>query len=359
VRIRLLISRLGDTTSGGTRYAAELARGLSKSGVHVSVATLFATESARAELARDEISVISRFESKKLPRPNPAAVTRLSGPGLALGRLASNQDPVDWYVLLSDDAISSVLELRKRKVAYVSQGAYPLLFLNPGFYHRNGMVKRLLSFDMAGAIRANGRCLSAFNLLLANSECCRTLMSFTYGVPFSGTIYPPVDVLRFSPSPQRPSADYALALARNESEYGISVLERLAQAIRLKIVGGARVIGAENLGVVDDTALIDLYRNAAFLAFPQVAEYFGYPVAEANACGTPVLAFSACGPMEQITNGTNGWLTHSRDGFLTLGQTLFREGIPDKSRTACRERAMRYDSRMVSRALIDILMASS
>lgn len=39
-----------------------------------------------------------------------------------------------------------------------------------------------------------------------------------------------------------------------------------------------------------DAALADLYRNAAALLFPSLEEGFGFPVAEALACGTPVAA---------------------------------------------------------------------
>ena len=44
------------------------------------------------------------------------------------------------------------------------------------------------------------------------------------------------------------------------------------------------------LGFVAGAELADLYRSASMLVFPTLAEGFGLPIAEAMACGTPVVA---------------------------------------------------------------------
>jgi glycosyltransferase involved in cell wall biosynthesis len=63
-------------------------------------------------------------------------------------------------------------------------------------------------------------------------------------------------------------------------------------APRLVMVGpgidqaGTRV---EFVQDVSDHQMVDLYRNAAVLLFPSIAEGFGWPVVEAMACGCPVI----------------------------------------------------------------------
>jgi glycosyltransferase involved in cell wall biosynthesis len=54
---------------------------------------------------------------------------------------------------------------------------------------------------------------------------------------------------------------------------------------------GLRLRGAvRELGTVDEDYLVELYNAADALLFPSYAEGFGWPVLEAMACGTPVVA---------------------------------------------------------------------
>ncbi len=59
---------------------------------------------------------------------------------------------------------------------------------------------------------------------------------------------------------------------------------------------------AKDIAVVtglDDVALVEAYRGAVLLVFPSMAEGFGWPIAEAMACGTPVLTTGAA-PMNEV-----------------------------------------------------------
>jgi len=65
-------------------------------------------------------------------------------------------------------------------------------------------------------------------------------------------------------------------------------------------------------------------------------EPFGLAAAEAQACGTPVVAFRRGGLSEVIVDGVTGWLVAADD------VAAFAEGVaraPGLSRAACREHA--------------------
>jgi glycosyltransferase involved in cell wall biosynthesis len=85
-----------------------------------------------------------------------------------------------------------------------------------------------------------------------------------------------------------------LALVRRRGDPG-PALERLAAS--LGIAGRVHFLSA-----VDRTALVQLYSGAAMLLHPSFIEGFGNPLAEAMACGSPVVT-SNCSAMPEVTAG--------------------------------------------------------
>ena len=81
-------------------------------------------------------------------------------------------------------------------------------------------------------------------------------------------------------------------------------------------------------GVVDDDGLRDLYRSARALVYP-VDEDFGIAMAEAQACGTPVIGLAAGGATDIVEPGRTGWLLREQsvDELRTTVRRAAAEGL--------------------------------
>lgn len=86
----------------------------------------------------------------------------------------------------------------------------------------------------------------------------------------------------------------------------VSLVTALASgdpAIAAKLRGLAKIVAP-----VKAEALADLMRQSDLLILPSRIESFGLVVAEALACGTPVLISDQVGAGELVTPGKNGWI---------------------------------------------------
>ena len=140
----------------------------------------------------------------------------------------------------------------------------------------------------------------------------------------SQVIYPPVAVEEFiKDSEGIEKEDYFLIVSRLVGAKGLEEAAVVAKELnlKLKIAGGtagyAKIkeklakIGGENiqfLGRVSDEELIALYAKAkGFMALAR-DEDFGMTVVEAQAAGTPVIAFNGGGFRESVVDGKTGIL---------------------------------------------------
>jgi len=137
----------------------------------------------------------------------------------------------------------------------------------------------------------------------------------------------------FTPDGPRADGDYVLAVGTLEPRKN---LERIAEAVD----GELRVVGARGWGNVTppanvtwregvtDEELAALYRGARCLVYASLYEGFGIPVAEALACGCPVVT-SAGSPMADLA-GDDAALVDPED------VASIRDGIARASRPAAR-----------------------
>ena len=146
---------------------------------------------------------------------------------------------------------------------------------------------------------------------LCNSNNIRKKILEYYGRE-SQVIYPPVDLSRFKPGDTK--ADYYLmvgAFAPNKRvDLAVHAFNKLK--LPLKISGSGqdeeycRSIAGETiefLGTLSNEKLLELYQQARALVFPGEDD-FGITPLEAQACGTPVIAFAAGGVLETVTDQT-------------------------------------------------------
>jgi glycosyltransferase involved in cell wall biosynthesis len=155
------------------------------------------------------------------------------------------------------------------------------------------------------------------------------------------TIHNAVDTDRLGFAP-RPEPGYLAFLGRLTENKGvhvaIEVARRLGRPLRIAgnvsdEAGGREYFetrvrpqlgdGIEWLGPVDDVAKVPFLQNAAALLVPiQWDEPFGLVVAEALACGTPILAMRRGSMPELIRHGVTGFLCRSTDEMVDAARRL-------------------------------------
>jgi glycosyltransferase involved in cell wall biosynthesis len=171
-------------------------------------------------------------------------------------------------------------------------------------------------------------------------------------------VHPGVDP-RFSPGPGR-NGRYVLHLSsddprdntRSVVEAVALANERLREPIQLLVAGEAP--GIESLGRVSDDELVRLYRGAAAYLDASLFEGFGYQPLEAMACGTPVLASSACG--EVVAEA--GLLCDPTDApaqARELVRLLEDPGLAEELRRRGLERAQEFSWERTAARLADVL----
>ncbi|BCS33698.1 glycosyl transferase family 1 [Luteitalea sp. TBR-22] len=176
----------------------------------------------------------------------------------------------------------------------------------------------------------------------------------------SAVVYPPVDTTYFTPGESRREG-YALVVSAlvpyKRVDVAVAACRQLG--VPLRIVGQGPEFGALSrmggtgvtfLGALPDAEVRDLYRRAAVVLLPG-EEDFGLVPVEAQACGTPVVAFGRGGATETIVDGQTGALTGEGVDALAGGirRVLDRPPAP----AACRAQAERFATERFVKELTD------
>lgn len=168
-------------------------------------------------------------------------------------------------------------------------------------------------------------------------------------------VHPPVRTEFFTPGGERD--DFFLYVGRLVSyKRPDLVVQAFAglPAQRLLVVGegplGPRLAATATpnvsfVGTPDDERLRDLYRSARAIVYPAV-EDFGIAMAEAQACGTPVIGLAAGGATDIVEPGRTGWLV-SEQSVDDVRAAVRRAAVEELdageiARTAQRFSALRF-----------------
>ena len=171
----------------------------------------------------------------------------------------------------------------------------------------------------------------------------------------SDVIYPSIENKFYSkkPLPLSQRKNY-LVVSRLESYKRVDLVIRAfnhLQGRTLKVVGAGLQIkklkrlakaNISFLGHVSDQELIKLYQNAKAVIFPQI-EDFGLVPLEAQALGTPVIAFRAGGALETVVENQTGlFFNHQTISSLTKAVKQFEAGNHQITPEKCVAQASKF-----------------
>lgn len=175
---------------------------------------------------------------------------------------------------------------------------------------------------------------------------------------YASTVYNGVDTDHFVPNGD--AEDYLMFSGRITPAKGVK------EAVQIALQTGRRLLIAGSLskadywyfdehikpflndkilylGMLDKAQMVKYYQKAAAVLLPiQWQEPFGLAMAEANACGTPVIAFNRGAVPEIITDGKNGFIVDNSAEMIMAIEKLDR-----LKRSECRRHAERRFSRKI------------
>jgi glycosyltransferase involved in cell wall biosynthesis len=232
-----------------------------------------------------------------------------------------------------------------------------------------GLKARLVDRLLAGLRAWDRRTASRVTHFIAISETVRRRIAECYGRE-SVVIYPPVDTDFYTPEPLIAREDYYLVISAfapyKRVDLGVEACNRLGRRLivigsgqdaeRLKAMAGPTV---QFLGWQPDEVLRLHHRRCRALLFPG-EEDFGIVPVEANACGTPVIAFARGGATETVVplgrdGPTGAWFEDQTVDSLVAAMQRFEKQADSFDPEKARQQSLKFDQRRYESELLGYL----
>lgn len=202
------------------------------------------------------------------------------------------------------------------------------------------------------------------NVFIANSRFIAEKIRSYYGRD-AEVIFPPVNQEKFRYESKDRGDDYYLMVGRllyyKGFDLGIQAFNRMKK--KLKIIGRgpeekklkqlANQSYVEFLTSVSDSDLMEYYNGARAFIFPQI-EDFGLVAAEAQACGTPVIAYRVGGGGEIVEHGVSGILFKEQTPEAIISAVQDFE-IKKFNRKEISRMAQRFSEEEFRKKLLDVV----
>lgn len=195
-------------------------------------------------------------------------------------------------------------------------------------------------------------------MFLANSAHSAARVNRCYGRD-AEVVYPPVRTNFFTIDESIQREEWFLVVAAlepykrtdlvinaaNRARFRLRIAGDGTQRRRLQSIAGPTV---QMLGRVSDRELVELYRRARGLIFPQV-EDFGIIAVEAQAAGCPVIAYAGGGALETVTERTGVFFErHDPDAIVDAIREFERRTIDAGS---CQSNAIRFSEEVFDQSI--------
>lgn len=176
-------------------------------------------------------------------------------------------------------------------------------------------------------------------------------------------IYPPCDTEFFKPG-NNGDKGYYLAVSRLKAYKRIDIIVDAFTklGLRLKVVGDGPTLNKlakragnniEFTGWINDKELLEQYRGCRAFIFSG-NEDFGLSMAEAQACGKPVIAYYAGGAKEIVTDGKTGVFFHRQTAQSLIDAVARFKGM-DFDAVYIRQSAIRFSRERFKAVLSDFI----